>query len=76
MLSTRNDELPAATPSPFTTDSCSTTDAAGGSTAVRRVQLVRPKMPISETDTLYSTLVVTSPDAAVAIAATCALSLR
>jgi hypothetical protein len=37
---------------------------------------VRPKTPISETDTLYSTLVVTSPDAAVAIAATCALSLR
>jgi len=90
MLSTRNDELPADTPSPLTTDSCSTTDAApsrrrsrdsagavgGGSTALRRTHPVRPNTPTSETETLYSTVVVTAPDADVATAATCALSLR
>jgi hypothetical protein len=68
--------LPAATPSPLTTDTCSTTDTAGGSTAVRRTHPVRPKIPTSETDTLYSTVVVTSPDADVTTAATCAVSLR
>jgi len=90
MLSTRNDELPADTPSPLTTDSCSTMDAApsrrragssagaagGGSTALRRTHPVRPNTPTSETETLYSTVVVTAPDADVATAATCALSLR
>jgi hypothetical protein len=75
-LSTSSDELPVDMPPALTTDSRSTTDAAGGSVADRRTQPERPKVPTCATLTLYSTVVVAWPAASVATAATCAESLR
>ena len=75
MLSTRKDELPVAT-STLTTEKSSLTDAAGGSTAERCTQPERPLAPTTATLTAYSTVVLVAPDALLATAATCAVSLR
>jgi len=76
MLSTRSDESPPATPSPLTTENRNTTNLAGGSTALPCSQPERPLKPTLATLMLNSTVVVTSPEAAVDTAATCATSLR
>jgi len=75
MLSTRKDELPVAA-STLTTAKIRSTDAAGGSTAVRRTQPERPKAPTAATLTAYSSVTVVAPDGCVATAATCAVSSR
>jgi len=75
MLSTRKDELPVAT-STLTTENRSLTDAAGGSTTERCTQPERPLAPTTATLTVYSTVVLAAPNASLATAATCAVSLR
>ena len=75
MLFRRKDEFPDDVTA-FMTLKRSVRFAAGGSTAERCTQPVRPKVPTAVTLTAYSTVVVVAPDASVATAATCAVSLR
>ena len=74
--STSSDELPVDMPPPLTTDSCSTSDAAGGSTTDRVTHPERPNVPTCDTLTLYRSVVISAPAASVATATTRAESLR